>query len=195
MEARPTPRRLLLCAAAIAALISVTSACGGGGGNAHAAARHDPPLRHYSGSSLSFSYPAAWTAYPPAGPRELHFQPLVYLSTQPVHAPCTTRGNGTTCGWPVRKLQPGGVLALWQRPYVLPGSASGTPQGTRIKVDGHRAWRVERSGGDCSRIGADRTIEVSLPALQLVVCLRRPGVAQNEKRIDAMLASTRLRKP
>ncbi len=194
MEARPTPRRLLLCAAVLAALVSVTSACGGGG-NAHAAARNDPPLRHYSGSGLSFSYPSAWTAYPPTGPRELHFQPIVYLSTQPVHAPCATHGNGTSCGWPVRRLQPGGVLALWQHPYVLPGPASGKPQGTQIAVDGRRAWREERTGGDCSRIGADRTIDVSMPAVQLVVCLRGPGLAKSEKAVDAMLASTKFLNP
>ena len=192
MEARLTPRRLLLCAAAIVALASVASACGGGGG-AQAAAK-DPPLLKYSGSGLSFSYPAAWTAY--AGkPAELHFNPLVYLSTQPVHDPCSTHGNETTCGLPVGHLQPGGVLVVWEVNGI---PAMGLGPGTRIRVDGHPASLVDTPGGECRKIGADRTIDVAIetrnppsPFTYLTACLREPGVDENVRNVKALLASTK----
>lgn len=192
MEARLTPRRLLVCAAAIVTLVAVTSACGGGG-NAQAAPK-DPPLLQYSGSGLSFSYPAAWTAS--AGkPAELHFDPLVYLSTQPVHDPCSTHGSETTCGFPVGHLQPGGVLVVWERNGI---PAMGLGPGTRIRVGGHPASLVDTPGGECRKIGADRTINVTVetsdppaPFTYLTACLREPGVAENVSNVNALLASTK----
>lgn len=192
MEARLTQRRLLVCAAAIVTVVSVTSACGGG--SATRAAAKDPQLRQYSSSGLSFSYPAAWTAY--AGkPAELHFDPLVYLSTQPVHNPCSTHGNETTCGLPVGHLQPGGVLVVWERNGI---PAMGLGPGTRIRVDGHAASMVDTPGGECRKIGADRTIDVTVetspppaPLTYLTACLREPGVAGNVSNLNALLASTK----
>jgi hypothetical protein len=193
MEARPTLRRLLSSAAAFVLLGMLASGCGGGS-KAQAAPKADPPLQKYSDRYVSFAYPANWAAKPSAGPGEFHFHPLVYLSTQPVHNPCSVNGNTTTCDWPVRSLQPGGVLALWQLPYPLSGAGGGTRHsGRRITVGGHPAWRTDTQGGSCSRIGADRTVDVSVPSsnVELTVCLRRPGLAQDEKNIDAMLASTK----
>jgi hypothetical protein len=189
MEARLTLRRLLSLAA-IAAAVATTSACGGGT-DAQAAPK-DQPLQTYTDRYVSFSHPAAWTASAPKGPSELHFQPLVYLSTQPVASPCSKKENVTTCGWPIKHLEPGGVIALWQLPYSLPGLA-GTLKGTRIQVGGSDAWRTETPVGSCRAIGADQTIEVSMPAhsLALTVCLRGPGLAQAEKSVDALLASTK----
>jgi len=189
MDARLTLRRLLSIAAVAAAVVS-TSGCGGGA--AAQAAPKEPPTLKYSDSYVSFTYPAAWKAYPPTGPSELHFSPLVYLSTQPVGSPCSVHGNTTTCDWPLKHLDPGGALAFWQLPY-LPGGLSGTPQGTQIQVGGRTAWRQDTAGGDCRRIGGDRTIDVMMPAssLDLTVCLRAPGLARAEKSVDALLASVK----
>lgn len=190
MGARLTPGRLLVCAAAIAALVSVTSACGGG----DTGAARDATLKKYSDQLVSFTYPSAWTASAPEGPTEMHFHPLVYLSTQPVGAPCVVIGNETSCDWPIKRLAPGGVLALWQIPYTPPVTGPGvTPPGTRVQVGGSPAWRQDVAGGDCHRIGADRTIDVEMPAhnLELIVCVRGPGVAQAEKSVNALLASTK----
>jgi hypothetical protein len=194
MDARLTQRRLLLCALAIAALASVTSACGGG--SDAQAAPQDPPPSTYAGAGLSFSYPSAWTEYKPALPTvSLHFNPLVYLSTQPVHAPCSTNGNTTSCGFPVDHLQPGGVLVTWETNGLL---AMGLGPGTQIQVGGHLAARQNKTGGECRKIGADRTIDVavathSLPSAltYLTACLRGPGLADEEKSVDALLASTK----
>jgi hypothetical protein len=194
MEARLTPWRLLTSAAALVALVALTSGCGGGS-DAQAAPR-DPPLVEYTSASLSFAHPAAWKAYPFRWAGELHFRPLVYLSTQPLHDPCSTKGNTTSCGFPLRQLLPGGVLITWQ--------ASGPPAialgpGRRTRIDGHLARRVDTTGGMCGGIGADRTIDVlietqPLPSTltEFTACLRGPGLAQEEKSVEALLASTKL---
>ncbi|HEU5477024.1 MAG TPA: hypothetical protein VFU64_04245 [Gaiellaceae bacterium] len=193
MEARLTPRRLLLCATAIVALVSVTSACGGGG-DAQAAPKK-PPLLTYTDSQLSFTYPAKWKAYPQKESGELHFRPLVYLSTQPIHDPCSTQGNETTCGFPVDHLQPGGVLVTWHL-NGIPAMALGA--GTRIRVGGRPAAQVTTPNGECRSIGADRTIDVTVETSPLpsaltyfTACLRGPNLAQSEDSVNALLASTK----
>jgi hypothetical protein len=191
MEARLSPRRLLTCATALVLLAVLTSGCGGGG-NARAAAK-DPPLVKYSKSFLSFTHPAAWRAYSPRT-HELHFNPLVYLSTQPVHDPCSTSGNTTTCGFPVTELQPGGVLVTWQ--YGSPPAFT-LGSGTQMRVGGRPASLADTAGGICRRIGADRTIDVRiavqpLPSVpvEFTACLRSPGLGQEKSAVDALLAST-----
>jgi len=194
MDARLTPRRLLVCAAALVALVAVTSGCGGGT-DAQAAAKPAPQLVTYSNSLLSFSHPAEWKAYPFRCSGELHFQPMVYLSTQPVQDPCSTKGNTTSCGFPVKQLEAGGVLVTWNA-STPPAMALGP--GSRIRVDGREARRVDTAGGMCRSIGADRTIDVliatrPLPSTptQFTACLRGPGLAQEEKSVEALLASTK----
>ncbi len=191
MEARLTLRRLLAIAA-IAPAVAVTTACGGG---TDAQAAKDPAAAKYANSFLSFSHPAAWKAYPFRWGGELHFRPMVYLSTQPVQDPCSTKRNTTSCGFPVGQLQPGGVLVTW--------NASNPPAlrlgpGSRLQVDGREARRVDTAGGICHSIGADRTVDVliqtrPLPSTltEMTACLRGPGVAQEEKSVDALLASTK----
>ena len=117
----------------------------------------DPPLVKYSNSLLSFTHPADWKAYPFQWAGELHFQPLVYLSTQAVHDPCSTKGNTTSCGFPVKQLEPGGVLVTWNASNP---PSTGFGPGPRIQVDGHPATRTITAGGMCSSIGADRTVDV-----------------------------------
>lgn len=192
MEGGLTQLRLLLTAGAIVAFAVASSGCGGG--NAQAAPQA-PPLVRYASPSLSFTHPATWKAYPFRWPGELHFRPLVYLSTQPVHDPCATQGSTTTCGFPVQSLEPGGVLVTVNASNP-PAIALGP--GTQIRVGGRPARRVDTAGGICRSIGADRTIDVlvatrPLPSTltELTACLRGPGLAQNVKRVDAMLASAK----
>ena len=194
MDARLTPRRLLMGAAALVALVAVTSGCGGGT-EAQAAGKTDPELVTYSNPLLSFSHPAAWKAYPFRWGGELHFRPMVYLSTQPVQDPCSTKGNTTSCGFPVKRLEPGGVLVTWNASSP-PAMALGP--GSRMRVDGREARRVDTAGGMCRSIGADRTINVliatrPLPSTptEFTACLRGPDLAQEEKGVEALLASTK----
>jgi hypothetical protein len=134
MEARLTPRRLLSIAA-IAAIAAATSACGGGG---TAQAAKDPPLAKYANGFFSFSYPAAWTASPFRWGGELHFQPMLYVSTQPVHDPCRTKGDATVCAWPVHRLQPDGVLITWENRGAPAWSLDSQP-GSVLQVGGRSA--------------------------------------------------------
>ena len=197
MAARLAQRRLLPYALAILALASLTSACGGGSDEQAAPKDPAPALETYTGSGLSFSHPVAWKAYTPVLPTvALHFNPLVYLSTQPVHAPCSTNGNTTTCGFPVDHLQPGGVLVTWETNGLL---ATGLGPGLKIQVDGHPAARRKKMGGECRTIGADETIDVAietkpLPSAltYLTACLRGPGLPQAEESVYQLLASTKL---
>jgi hypothetical protein len=192
MEGSLTQLRLLFSAGAIAAVAVVASACGGGT-DAQAAPKA-PPLVKYSSASLSFVHPATWKAYPFQWPGELHFRPLVYLSTQPVHNPCATHGNTISCGFPVQSLEPGAVLVTWNA-SAPPGVGLGP--GSPLRVGGRPARRVDTAGGMCRSIGADRTIDVliatrPLPSTltEFTACLRGPDLVQNVQRVDALLAST-----
>ena len=195
---RSSAATLSMCSAAFVALAALTSGCGGGT-DAQAAAKKPPALVDYSSSGLSFTHPAAWKAYPFRWAGELHYRPLVYLSTQPLHDPCSTQGNTTSCGFPVGQLEPGGVLVTWNASNP---PAVGLGPGTRIQVDGRTARRVDTAGGICSSIGADRTIDVlietrPLPSTltEFTACLRGPGLAQAEQSVDALLASTKFLSP
>jgi len=194
MRADLTPRRLVICAAFLLALVVVTSGCGGGI-EAQATAKKAQPPVEYSNSFLSFSHPAAWKAYPFRWSGELHFRPMVYLSTQTVQDPCSTNGNTTSCGFPVGQLRAGGVLVTWNASNP---PASGLGPGSRIKVDGHQARRVDTKGGTCRSIGADRSVDVLIqttplpsPLTEMTACLRGPGLAREQKNLDALLASTK----
>jgi hypothetical protein len=197
MDARLPLRRLLVCAVALTALVVLTSACGGGSDAPGATSNSfDPPLVKYSNSLLSFNHPADWKAYPFQWAGGLHFQPMVYLSTQAVYDPCSTKGNTTSCGFPVKQLEPGGVLVTWNASNP---PATGFGPGTRIRVDGHPATRTVTTGGMCSSIGADRTIDVLIQThpfpstpTEMTACLRGPGLAQAQASVDALLASTKL---
>jgi hypothetical protein len=187
----------VICAAALLALVALASACGGGTNAPGASSSSfDPPLVKYSNSLLSFSHPAEWKAYPFQWAGELHFQPMVYLSTQAVHDPCSTMGNTTSCGFPVTELQPGGVLVTWNASNP---PTTGFGPGARITVGGHPATRTVTTGGMCSSIGADKTVDVLIQThpfpstpTEMTACLRGPGLAQEEKSVDALLASTKL---
>jgi hypothetical protein len=172
----------------------MTSGCGGGT-DSQAAAKTDPTPVRYSNSLLSFSHPAAWKAYPFRWAGEMHFRPMVYLSTQPLQDPCSTKGNTTSCGFPVKQLEPGGVLVTWNASNP-PAVALGP--GTRVQVDGHDARRVDTTAGICRAIGADRTVDLliatrPLPSTltEFTACLRGPGLGQEEKNVEALLASTK----
>jgi hypothetical protein len=114
-----------------------------------------------------------------------------------VHDPCSTNGDTTSCGFPIRHLRPGGVLVVWEVSGI-PGVLGHGP-GELIRVGGHPAKLGTNHGGVCRSIGGDRTIEVAVqtsreaaPLTYFTACLRGPNLAQNERRVDALLASTRL---
>jgi len=155
-----------------AALLSVVLTTGCGGGSESRAAPNDPPATATFGNSfLSFTHSESWKAY--------------------------SKGNTTSCGFPVGQPKPGGVLATWN---ASGPPATGLGAGTRTQVGGRVARRVDTAGGICRSIGADRTTHVLIQTrpfpsslTEFTACLRGPGLAQAEQSVDALLASTKFR--
>src|SRR5215472_1293749 len=137
---------------ALALMAGVAWSCG------HVARAPEPtpaPLAHYSDAALSFDYPRSW--------KVSHYfflstmsSSIVYLTTQPTHDPCVrtispnrpdARTTETiTCGEPVTRLAPGGILAESES-FGNPGWSVDRAKGSPLQVDGKPArWNVEQPG-------------------------------------------------
>jgi hypothetical protein len=175
-------------AAVILVLVSASAAgCGGG------ASKAGPTFHN---GFLAFGYPAAWKPGVFKVTGELHFSPMLYLSSQSLHQPCHTKQLATVCGWPVDRLEPGGALIVWEnRGY--PGWSLGAIRGKPLKVGGRDAKQQVMRPGQCSAIGADETIAVAIQRpipdnwTAVTACLKGPDLAKSERELDALLASTR----
>jgi hypothetical protein len=155
-----------------------------------AGATPGPPVSHYESDAISFSYPSAWTASVVAG--FFHYEPLVFVSNETLGKPCSTVGNATTCGWPVKALHSGGVVGAWFRtPVPIVGPLRGPGRWTTI--DGHRALlSTSRQNVECTRIGGQLDVRALLksPPLDFEACLRGPRLAKIRTQILVLLAST-----
>lgn len=187
--------RRVLTLAAVSAVLAPASACGGG---SRRPASDAPPPATFANSYLSFRHPAAWTAYPFRWSGELHFRPMLYLSTQPVRNPCRTRDETVSCTWPVDRLRPAGVLVQLEN-RGFPGWSLAEAPGTELRVGGRPAKRQIDSDGACRTIGGDVTIEVAVASpmpdnwTELTACLRGPQLGPNERQLEALLTSLRFR--
>ncbi len=189
-----------VAAATVAALVVsgvLGSSCGAA---ANAPASGQKSLVAYSNDFLTFRHPADWRPYAFHLTGVLHFDPMLYVSTQPATNPCRTQAGATTCGWPVQKLAAGGVLIVWEnRGY--PGWSLQTVPGKSVTVDGRAAKRVVSRPGRCGAIGADETVDVqiarALPSnwTEFTACLRGPNLSASEQQVDALLQSTRFHAP
>ena len=162
-----------------------------------------PVLTTYRNSFVTFQYPSTWSTSVWKS-SVLHFDPMVYLSTQATHNPCRTSsaggGTSTTCGWPVNRLAPGGVVLRWEnRGY--PGASVSSFPGAKARIDGRNARLSTQRPGSCGTLGADETISVAIARpLQsnwtaFDACLRGPNLAEQERQIRALLRSTRFLAP
>ena len=194
---RPSVLLRPAAAAVLAAVAVVSAGCGsaaprtGGGGSAVSA---------FHNSFLAFSYPTAWKPFVFQITGTLHFHPMLYLSSQPAHQPCHEQGSATVCGWPVDRLRPGGALVVWENRGAPNWTLASVP-GADVHIGGRRAKREVSRPGLCAAIGADETIEATIARAtpgnwtDFTACLRGPGLAASERRIDALLASTRFLAP
>lgn len=157
------------------------------------------PVARFSAKGLSFRYPATWRSVTPRAGLSDFPALLVYLSTARLKGTCVASSSpgrmAETCAYPIRVLQPGGVLVRW--------NASGSPTWRMPKanttVAGRRAAaETKTSGGWCAVLGAAETITVVIPRAepghwyQMDACLRGPGLSRQEARIASMLASVRI---
>lgn len=190
----------LLRAAASAALVvlaAVPAACGSAAPRTAAAAS---TVSTFHNGFLAFRYPAAWKPFVFQVSGTLHFDPMLYLSSQPAREPCHKHRPETVCGWPVDRLRPGGALIVWENRGAPAWSLASVP-GAYVKIGGRRAKRELSRPGKCAAIGADETIEATITRpiphnwTDFTACLKGPGLAASERRIDALLGSTRFLAP
>jgi len=188
---------VLACLAALAGVLAAWSA---------ASPRSKPALATYRNSFVTFQYPAAWSRGAWRTPQQaLHFDPMVFLSTQPTHDPCTTStalGGGTsiTCGWPVSRLAPGGVVLRWEN-RGSPGVSLASFPGLSTRVGGRSAKLSTRLPGSCGGLGAQAAISVAIARplasnwTAFEACLRGPNLAVHMRQVRALLASARFLAP
>jgi hypothetical protein len=194
MVGSPDLRRVTMVAALT---VAITAAPGCSADSSPAA---PPTVSHFRNSVLAFSHPVAWSPYVFKATATPHVNPLLYLSTQPAHDPCKQQGSSSVCGWPIDELRPGGVLIVWEN-RTFPGWSLDSASGTVLRVGGRRAKRASVHPGECSSIGGDETIEVTIQRpvanswTAVTACVRRPHLAESERRIFALLASTRFLAP
>lgn len=193
MDAGSVPRR-----GAAAALVFAATLLAAGCGAARTT-QGPAAVSSFRNNFMAFRHPTAWrpVVYKTAG--TLHFHPIVYLSTQPTHAPCRQQASATVCDWPVNWLRPGGVLIVWEN-RGFPGWSLDPAPGLSLRVGGRQAKRTVTHPGECTAIGADETIEVAIARplpenwTAFTACLRAPELI-TERQVDALLASTRFIAP
>ncbi len=159
-------------------------------------------------AGVLFDRPAAWVRWQPNRFWPTSGGPLIYLSTEPKLPSCAVEptaspnppdARGRACDWPIRSLSPGGVLVTWSStrpPLWLPKA------GEPITVNGERTYLTVERPGRCADIGGDETIWTRIPQgqrgrmsdLDLMVCLRGPGLETTEAAVRAMLVSTTVRR-
>lgn len=134
---------------------------------------------HYNGGGVSFDFPAAW-GYVQEGTtaRALHYQPIVFMSTQQLRDPCAAGG----CAGPlVAPLRPGGVLVEWARPWRAP------------RVHWRPTTRIagEPAVVSIRRRGSIETVYALFPrrGISMTATLRGPGLRLHERAVRLMLQS------
>ena len=182
------------------AVVAVVSACGATSASTSAPAANRA-TSDFQNAFVAFRYPTGWRAQQPnAHSVSLHFHPIVFLSDQPTGDACRSDGMTTSCGWPVARLQRCGVLVVWEnRGY--PGWTLSSAPGTATRVGGRPARRLVVKPGVCRSIGADETMQFAIARplksnwTSVTACLRGPALADREREVDAVLASTRFAAP
>lgn len=151
-------------------------------------------LHTFNGGGLSFNFPASWTPHRYEWLSTMR-SVIVYLSNEALHDPCQSSGSPTTCGQPIDRLGPDGVLVTW--------TENGNPawnfktfrqgEGRRTTVGGRPARvLVKTSVRTCGPIHADESIEVVIPNgrynwYEMDACIQGPDVATAEAQVRAML--------
>jgi len=190
--------RLALTLAAAASLV-LTSGCAAVSSTRPApAVGQDAGLTaNFTAMGLSFRYPVAWRSG--TWNDVSSFTALIVdLSTARLHDPCTATTSpgeeSVTCGYPVGKLPPGGILVSWDED----GFPTWHPPKTNTTIAGRRAVETRTTGGWCSSLGGTETITVIIPRdaadnwYQMDACLRAPGLPRQEAQVSAMLRTVRI---
>ena len=186
----------LACGLLLAAVVAVAAGCGA----SSAATGNATALASFDNAFVQFTYPSDWAASEPVTSGALHVHPMIYLSVQRTSDPCRTQGASVSCGWPVGRLRPGGVLVVWEnRGY--PGWTLASMPGTQLTIGGRPARRAVSKPGPCATIGGDESVQIAIarpvPAnwTAVTACLRQPNLGASERELDALLASIKFKTP
>lgn len=160
-----------------------------------------PSLARFDRDGVSFLYPASWRAYTWPVTSTVS-EPIVYLSTASQTSPCVTTGSATVCGAPLKHLEPSGVLIWW---FTSSPDWIGRIPGVHTKIGGRPATLYSGTPNDmldlgCKRLGGQREITALVTAavdannvgsaFAVSACFRGPNIAANQRRVEALLAST-----
>ena len=195
-------RRLCVCIGAATAAAIILLACASlaesGAATARMAALKRPdsaaaPTTGFSGSRISFRYPAGWQAESDPEDVSNFWALVVYLSNQPLHPPCAITIDSKTCGPPLSRLSKGSILAVWSED-AFPGWTFKRARGMPLRVGGHRAkLRLTRSA--CG-VGAKAMLDVVVDRpdapdnwFEFRACMTRPGIASRERQIRTLLST------
>lgn len=192
--------------AAVAVLL-VVGACSGRDQDRLAVNHGVPALVVYRADGLAFGHPASWHPATFSAQEQDHSRPsgaatpLVFLSDQPMHAPCHATSDGRACGLPVDQLQPGGVLLEWSVTRYAPGRPPLlTPPTTSLGVSGRRVTQKVGTGGDCTGTEANTTTTAIIDrgdgaAYLLLACLRGSEADGNQAIVQAMISTVNVTAP
>jgi hypothetical protein len=190
------PVRLRLAAALVGlTLVGCSWSAPGSPPAASPRPRADPLARTFTGSGLSFRYPSTWVA------RNYHVDSsltdsIIFVSNQRMHQPCRTRhvprGVLISCGTPLKRLRPAGVLVSWwsggglgRQNHHLPDRLDGQPASI------HDGPATEA----CDDIGATSEVDATSFAggepISMYACLAAPA-DQAHLDVRALLRSVRL---
>jgi hypothetical protein len=195
-------RWLVGCLLVVTALAA--AGCGGGSSSTTLGGGAARLVSYHGGGhgfeGLSFRYPASWSAY--------HYRcassftsPIVYLSNERLHPPCTHRrlahGSVTKGRAPLDRLRPGGVLVEWSL-TGFPGSTFKNAHGRPLRVDGFQAKLLTGEYG-CAHLGADVGYVLTVNRrhdpynrYELRACIAGPDSASTEAEVRGLISSTTL---
>jgi hypothetical protein len=150
---------------------------------------------------LSFYYPRRWRSYRYRETSSFTYV-LAFLSTDRLHAPCTVKRSASvtrvSCGSPLSRLSPGGVLTTWVA-EGMPGRTLSIVPGRWTRIGGHPARVLSGVATDtCAQLGGawqeqaviDRAkAPASTDLVAMDACIAAPGVAQAGQDVKEMLAT------
>jgi hypothetical protein len=156
----------------------------------------ESPLAGFSDGQLHFRYPASWQKLNPRASSTFSI-PLVDLSTEKLHAPCShPKPAHVSCGSPLDLLPGDGVLVTWAA-TGYPSHGLEQTAGEATKVDGHPA-KLSSSTRACRYLGAAAartlTIQRSLPHnfFEMRACIGGDDGGAGARAVDRMIDSIRI---
>jgi hypothetical protein len=150
-----------------------------------------PPFAHFSGSGISFDYPAAWRAQT-WNVSTTRSKLVTYLSSQRLHDPCVRTPEVIRCGLPLDRLRGGGVFVAVTR-YGNPSFDLARVAGRPRTIGGHPA-RIDARTHACDGIGAHIALAVTIATGSsdytiVVACMRAPYLIANRALFDLLLGT------